>query len=530
MQINIKTSESNQDVVRKLTNKLPVGTKENVIARIALGYSLQKGKKFTPAEFSLYDSKGKEYKDHILFDAKHRDFYIALICQHYGIYKTDDNIPKYIKLHIDHGLESIDKIFQDNYNYTFFDFLVEYMEKGIMHLDNTTVSLDAVANNNQQIEKSFYANPISIEVGKILSDNDEEAKSVEVEINNTERYNNCHIAVAGNSGTGKTQFALDFISQITEKSNGHINYIYLDFKGLKKDDVLKMQSFFEATKTDFINVPEVQFPVNPLTFIDNVNQANKQMGIDKFVDIVCKYSNLGAKQRGQLRDAVTEAFLNQSSSEYPTIAQVDEELLNIVGEKRDTLTEIMGELSRYEIFLDDPKNQADFLNKNVYLSLSGDLSTSVRFTSLFLILNYIYNTFMNMENTPVENGIKALRYVLLIDEAHVLFKEKKYQEILEKMLREIRSKGVSIVLLSQGIEEYNQSDFDFSSMCEIAFLLDIKDKNQKVMEKFLGLSGKNSTKIARSMEKIEKGQAISNIKEFEIAERFKVNQFWQRKR
>ena len=80
----------------------------------------------------------------------------------------------------------------------------------------------------------------------------------------------------------------------------------------------------------------------------------------------------------------------------------------------------------------------------------------------------------------------------------------------------------------QGIEEYNQSDFDFSSMCEIAFLLDIKDKNQKVMEKFLGLSGKNSTKIARSMERIEKGQAISNIKEFETAERFKVNQFWQR--
>ncbi len=524
MQINIRTSEANQDVVRKLTSKLPSGTKENVIARIAFGYSLQKGKKFTSSEFTLYDSKGKEYKDHILFDAKHRDFYIALICQHYGIYKTDENIPKYIKLHIDHGLESMDKIFQDNYNYTFFDFLVEFMEKGIMHLENTSISLDAVTNNNQHIEKSFYSNPIAIEVGNTLSEN----KPIYLQLNNTKTYNNCHIAVAGNSGTGKTQFALDFISQITDKSNGHVNYIYLDFKGLKKDDIVEMQPFFEATKTDFINVPEAPFPVNPLTFIDNVNQTNKQMGIDKFVDIVCKYSNLGVKQRGKLRDAATEAFLNQTSSEYPTIKQVNEELLNIVGEKQDTLTEIMGELSRYNIFLDDPKNQANFLNKNVYLSLSGDLSTSVRFTSLFLILNYIYNTFMNMENSPVEDGTKSLRYVLLIDEAHVLFKEKKYQEILEKMLREIRSKGVSICLLSQGIEEYNQSDFDFSSMCEIAFLLDIKDKNQKVMEKFLGLSGKNSTKLARSMERIEKGEAVSNIKEFETAERFRVNQFWQR--
>lgn len=120
MQINIKTSEKNQEVVRKLTSKLPQGTKENVIARIALGYSLQTGKKFPPTDFNLYDSKGKEYKDHILFDAKYRDFYVAMVGQHYGIYKTDDNIPKYIKLHIDHGLELMDNIFQDNYNYTFF--------------------------------------------------------------------------------------------------------------------------------------------------------------------------------------------------------------------------------------------------------------------------------------------------------------------------------------------------------------------------------------------------------------------------
>jgi len=133
-----------------------------------------------------------------------------------------------------------------------------------------------------------------------------------------------------------------------------------------------------------------------------------------------------------------------------------------------------------------------------------------------------------MENTPVENGVRAMRYIILIDEAHVLFKEKKYQEILEKILREIRSKGVSIVLLSQGIEEYNQSDFDFSSMCEMAFLLDIKDKNTKIIEKFLGLSGKYSCAISKSMEKIEKGQAITNAKEFKPAERFKVKQYWER--
>jgi len=524
MQINIKTSEKNQDVVRKLTTKLPKGTKENVIARIAFGYSLQNGKKFTSKEFNLYDSKGKEYKDHILFDAKYRDFYVALVCQYYGIYKTDENIPKYIKLHIDHGLELIDNIFQDNFNYTFFDFLADYVEKGILHLYDLNVSLDAVKNNQQNLEKSYFPNPIKIEVGKKI-DTDE---LIELNLNSTKFYNNCHIAVAGNTGTGKTQFALEFLSQIFEQSNGHVNFIYLDFKGLKKDDIIEMSDFFNNTQTDFIDVPQTPFPVNPLTFIDNVNEVNKNMGIDKFVDIICKYSNLGIKQRGKLREATTEAFIEQKGGTYPTMRLINEYLQEIVGDKKDTLTEIMDELSRYQIFIDDPKNQSNFFSKNLYLSLSGDLSNSVRFTSLFLIINYIYNTFMNMDNTPVENNIIALRYVILIDEAHVIFKEKKYQGILEKLLREIRSKGVSVVLLSQGIYEYNQSDFDFSTMCEIAFLLDIKDKNLKVMEKFLGLSGKNSKAIARSMEKIEKGQAISNIKEFDKAKLFKVKQFWER--
>lgn len=525
MQINIRTSEANQEAVRTLTNKLSGGTKENVIARIALGYSLQSGKKFTPTEFSSYDSKGKEYKDHILFDSKHRDFYIALICQHYGVYKTHENIPRYIKLHIDHGLQLLGNIFENSKNLTFFDFLVTELEKGISMLDSISVSLDHVRNNNQRIEKSYFEEPIKITVGHTLGANE----PIDLTFNDTELYNNNHIAVAGISGTGKTQFALELLRQISEKSNHHVNFIYLDFKGLKKDDLKNLQPFFEKTKATFVDAPKTPFPINPLSFIDCINEKDRTMGIDKFVDTVCKYSNLGVKQSGLLRNATAEAFLNKKVGQHPSLPEIKECLLNLVGDKRDTLTEIIDGLSRYKIFEEDKKSK-HFLGENVYLSLSGDLPNSVRFTSLFLIINYIYNTFMNMDNTPVENGVRAMRYVLLIDEAHVIFKERKYQEILEKILREIRSKGVSVILLSQGVEEFNQPTFDFSSMCEMTFLLDIKDKaNSKARDKFLGFSGSDSTKAARSLEKIKPGQAIANIniKEYTKGDLFEITQFWK---
>ncbi len=523
MLINIKTSEANHKIIRDLTNKLfGEGSKMNIIARIALGYSLQQGKKFAPDTFDTYDSKGQEYKDHTLFDANHRDIYIALLCQHYGIQKNNENMAKYVKLHIDHGLELLGKLFEDTHNYTFFDFLTNNIDKGLAFLELSNVSLDTVKNNNQNIEKSYFSAPINIEIGSEI----DSRKPIILNFNNTHLYNNSHIAVAGSSGTGKTQFALEILKQISEASNGQTNFIYLDFKGLKNEDLKHYQPFFDKTQATFIDIPKNPFPLNPLSFIDNINQANKQMGIDKFTDIICKYSNLGTKQRGYLREATQEAFMNKKGGEYPTISDINKELLEIIGDKKDSLTEVIDELSRYNVFQEDKKEIKSFLSKNIYLSLSGDLSNSLRFTSLFLIVNYIYNTFMNMDNTVVENDMRAMRYIILIDEAHVIFKEKKYQDILQKMLREIRSKGVAVVLLSQGIDEFNQANFDFSSMCEMAFLLDIKDKNNnKAINKFLGMTEKEGIKAARSLEKIQKGQAIANLKEFEKGALFEIKQF-----
>ena len=195
MQINIRTSSVNKKIVRELTRKLPLNTKENVIARIALGYSLQQGKKFTSDEFAKNDSKGKEYKDHVLFDAKHRDFYIALICQNYHIYKTHEDIPKYVKLHIDHGLKKMNELFEAD-NYTFFDFLIDHLDKGLSYLNTEIDSTAHVTNHNQDIEVSHFQEPIHVEVGKSIYSN----SSIYIPFNNSEKYSNNHIAVAGSSG------------------------------------------------------------------------------------------------------------------------------------------------------------------------------------------------------------------------------------------------------------------------------------------------------------------------------------------
>lgn len=525
MQINVKTSAANQVVVSNLTQKLLGGVKENIIARVALGYSLSLGKRFQQNEFNTYDSQGKEYKDHILFDSANRDFYIALICQAYGINKNNELIPKYVKLHIDHGLQQINYLFENRPQYTFFDFLVEHLGKGVDAIEDAPVPLDAVKNNNQHINKTTFTGPIDIKIGY----NPKTHEPVTFCFNNTKIYNNQHIAVAGKSGSGKSQFALEFLRQLVIKTQGQVNFLFLDFKGISKEDQQKMSDFFTTTHTTCINAPDEPFPLNPLSFIDNINKTNKLMGINKFVDIIAKYSNIGKVQQQTLKDAVVEAFNRQTSGDYPSLKEVYEIIMENEG-KPDSLTEIMSRLTEYELFASKVNNPNVFLNNNYYLSLKGELDNTVRFTSVFLIINYIFNVFSNMGNTDVNGDYREMRYVLMIDEAHDLFREKKSLEILEIILRKMRSFGVSVFLLSQGIAEYNTANFDFSQECETAFLLPINDMaNTKAINKFLGLTVKDGNTAMRNLEKLGNGQAISNLKEYTRTEVFDVVQYWKEK-
>jgi len=124
---SIRTSIKNKSIVTDLTRKIGLGP-ENTVARLAFAYSLAKGKNLDLQ--NIQDSKGKEYSKNVLF-GKNLTYYVALICQQYSIYKTDKDIPKYIKLHIDDGLELLSKEFDKKRNVSGLDFVLSLIEQGL---------------------------------------------------------------------------------------------------------------------------------------------------------------------------------------------------------------------------------------------------------------------------------------------------------------------------------------------------------------------------------------------------------------
>jgi DNA sulfur modification protein DndE len=123
----IKTSKENKEVIALLTRKLGLGT-ENVIARIAYTYSLSQDKKLDLND--IKDAGGKEYSKSVLF-GEYYDIYLGILCVHYNLYKTDKDIGRYIKMHVDDGVQLLNEEVNSRSNIDGFDFLSEKINFGL---------------------------------------------------------------------------------------------------------------------------------------------------------------------------------------------------------------------------------------------------------------------------------------------------------------------------------------------------------------------------------------------------------------
>ena len=105
----VRTSKENREIVANLSRKLSLGS-ENHIARIAFAYSLSKEKLNL---LEIKNSSGKEYSKSVFFGDNY-DLYVGLISVKYNLHSSDKDIPRYIKIHVDDGLERLNELFDNN--------------------------------------------------------------------------------------------------------------------------------------------------------------------------------------------------------------------------------------------------------------------------------------------------------------------------------------------------------------------------------------------------------------------------------
>lgn len=524
--MSIKTNKENFPVIRHLT-ELYLFPNDSIIAKIALNYTLQLNKRFELADHLKVDNTGKEYQEDALFGGRiNYDLYRALFNQHYGCILESSDFTKLVKLHLDAGIEKLKTDILDNNQgrNAHIDYLLSIIKRGTnLITDEKNVPFAPVS--APQNSTAGYKDLIEFNLG--MADKDE---IINIRLNDLYEFESHHIAIAGTTGSGKTELIKDLLYQIAQKTNQQLKFIFFDYKGEGQSD--KLKPFLDKTNCEYVNPIEKAFDFNPLSFIHLTNEKQQIFNINSFVDAVAAIdSKLGAKQKNLLKTITMNCFdKKKKEGKYPTLNYLFDELKNYyheIDEKPDSLYAIMSDLATNLFAEDIPKEVGKIYEKSIYMSLPEAMSDKLRQLCVFLTLKYLLSVFSSMDDVvPNDKRINPIRYIIVIDETHIYLNNKNARSILEQLLRVIRSKGVVVVMLSQGVEDFYKPDFDFSSQVKIPICLYVKNKQAKPIERFVG-SVRHSGKFQKIIDDLDKGNGLINFSEPKL---FKIRQFWQTNR
>jgi len=517
--MRIRISKSNEESIDKLKSLYNFKF-EGIVPRIAFACSLQLNKHFELDQSISLTADGRDFRDDrslfgtIIEGRSNYPIFKAVLDKHYEKYLSEDEFSKLFRLHLDHGLEimltDLNKKNLANGSHVYY--MMKLVKNG---LDLQNHILSNSNKNDTALTVSEYDKPLSF----ILGNNGNGEEEV-ICINDLQKFDSRNIAIAGMAGSGKTQLIKDILFQISQSTDSKLKFIYFDYKGEGSSEQLK--PFLENTNTQFIDILNDGFNFNPLRAI-NLDERQRVFSIKAFIDTVSMFiSSIGVKQKNSLQTVLTELFENHADK-FPSLSDVSDALENYYNEtkqKPDSMTAITKDLAS-GLFVES--KHENIIEKNIYLNLPPALSDTLRQLCVFLLLRYFNFYFSSTNDAEPMGNIMPLRYIIVIDEAHVYLKNKNARKALEDLLRVMRSKGVIVVMLSQGVEDYKTKEFDFASQVKLPICLNIQNKDYKLIKAYLG-TPKSEYKLQSEINKLESGKGIVNIIEPQL---ITLRQFWR---
>lgn len=243
---------------------------------------------------------------------------------------------------------------------------------------------------------------------------------------------NGHIEIWGSSGMGKTQFVMSLLAQLARHSGSRMGI--LDFKNDYSDDT----GFPAFADAEFIDLWDQGAPYNPLALPMDSGARDIQAAVIELRDAIEEatraFARMGVRQKRGLQSALEAAYrIGAEERRWPTLRTLGDQF-------GDDLNGVLGDLTSYELFgAGEPLGEV--INRNAVFGLSkipGNGQTTV-FAAGFILSSLL----LRVQNLPpVPNTI---RYVTVVDEAHRVAAFK----AINTMLREGRSKGLSVILATQ---------------------------------------------------------------------------------
>lgn len=501
------TSSESDDVLSAL--RFETKLEKAILAKIAFALSLKKTGKDVPVSLKFTGGEMKRPTfigdDEIFFKTL-----IAYVYEQQDISEEDFYSNKsIIKNHIDHGCQYLSQLF------------VECGRDSNKLLSKLTEHVEFSG------RKEMKGKGLDIFIGKTLL----QKTDVFMEMNNTVMHANSHLAIMGKPGVGKTQFLLKILTDIRVQSNFQTNFIYFDYKG----DVVDNENFLKTSRVQPFQLLQggVSLPVNPFVLPSYDEQGINVSAREKAESFASINAKLGVVQKGALTEAIRAAYAMRqgSNAPYPDFQDV----LNIAlamyeedNKKDDSLIEVLRDLADFDLFWkhgsDNPP--IDRLTNRTLL-IDVHAMPVLKELVAYLVIERIYKEMAFLPDSPVEEGRRTIRTILVIDEAHNYLSQRNM--FLQRIIREGRSKGIVVFFASQSPNDYQQKFFNFQELLEFIYIFQCDGVSAKSIQDILGCSNKTAKDLQSEIARLEPWQVVarSSVKTEEftkfIAESFYKN-------
>jgi len=271
--------------------------------------------------------------------------------------------------------------------------------------------------------------------------------------------------------------------EIKRSCRYNIPFLIFDYA---KGDIASNSQFIQSTQAIVFSLPTIRIPLAPLALFSQERHAI-QIASRRFRDTICSVVHLGPVQKDRCLQLITSLYddFGGATPDLTDLVNLADQEYSANGWSHDSLLACLHEFSDFPLFDDASSCEDHKLFEDSHVIDIHNLPEDLRKLTAFLLLDRLYSEIMSFPDAPLDKeGNRLLRMVIVIDEAHHFLPCR--QPTLQNMVREVRSKGVAIWLLSQSPDDFDQRQYNFAREMGLALIFSCVLEKPKMLEAILG--------------------------------------------
>lgn len=307
-----------------------------------------------------------------------------------------------------------------------------------------------------------------------------------------------HAAIMGGINSGKTRTTTHILRELRERTE--VPLIAFDFKGDMDDNHNALDVAFGA---EVIAPPHQSIPLDVLALTDR-SPPSVALAAQRFRDTLTtlKGGSFGPVQKGLLGDAAEAALQTRTPCGLGDVRDALKRLYQAQGRKDDGAVITLNDLCKFDLFRPELP-PAEFFRRSWIIRLTSELPDNVRVPVVTLITDALDRYLNTLPDAPIDDEQnRALRVVCAIDEAHRILGSR--LPGLSNLIRLSRSKGGSVMLISQSPNDFEGEEDDFLNEMGLVAAF-ATNADPKAARRILG--------PAANLTALEPGQAWAKLRE-----------------